>query len=113
MPGVPLPVLIILTPLEIIGLFIKPITLLIRLFANITAGHIMILSLVSLIFVFSNLGANMGGAIGGSAIAIPFVFAMNFLELFVAFLQAFIFALLTSLYIGSAVEEHHHGDEHH
>lgn len=113
MPGVPLPVLIILTPIEILGLFIKPITLLIRLFANITAGHIMILSLVSLIFVFSNLGESMGGAIGGGAVAIPFVFAMNFLELFVAFLQAFIFALLTSLYIGSAVEEHHHHEEEH
>lgn len=111
MPGVPLPVLIILTPIEVLGLFIKPITLLIRLFANITAGHVMILSLVSLIFVFSNLGESVGGAFGGGAVAVPFVFAMNFLELFVGFLQAFIFALLTSLYIGSAVEEHHHHEE--
>lgn len=106
MPGVPAFVKIILTPIEILGIFIKPMTLLIRLFANITAGHIMILSLTSLIFLFSNVGESIGGAIGGGAIAVPFVFAMNFLELFVGFLQAFIFALLTSLYIGAAVEDH-------
>jgi len=112
MPGVPLPILILLTPIEVVGLFIKPITLLIRLFANITAGHIIILSLVSLIFIFSNGGENTGGAVGGGAIAVPFVFAMNFLELFVAFLQAFIFTLLSSIYIGAAVEEHHHEEAH-
>lgn len=112
MPGVPWPVLILLTPIEIAGLFIKPITLFIRLFANITAGHIIILSLVSLIFVFSNGGESMAGAIGGGAVAVPFVFAMNFLELFVAFLQAFIFTLLSAIYIGSAVEEHHQEEAH-
>jgi F-type H+-transporting ATPase subunit a len=111
MPGVPKAILILLTPIEFVGLFIKPITLLIRLFANITAGHIIILSLVSLIFVFSKGGESLGGAFGGGAIAVPFVFAMNFLELFVAFLQAFIFTLLSSIYIGSAVEEHHHDHE--
>ncbi len=112
MPGVPIPVLILLTPIEIAGLFIKPITLFIRLFANITAGHIIILSLVSLIFVFSNAGESVAGAVGGGAVAVPFVFAMNFLELFVAFLQAFIFTLLSAIYIGSAVEEHHHEEAH-
>lgn len=111
MPGVPAFVLVILTPIEIVGIFIKPVTLFIRLFANITAGHIIILSLVSLIFVFSKGGESIGGAFGGGAIAVPFVFAMNFLELFVAFLQAFIFTLLSSIYIGSAVEEHHHEHE--
>lgn len=113
MPGVPLLLKPLLTVLEVVGLFIKPATLLIRLFANITAGHIMILSLTSLIFVFSNQGESLAGAFGGGAIAVPFVFVMNFLELFVAFLQAFIFALLASLYIGGAVEEHHHEEAHH
>lgn len=112
MPGVPTFVKFILTPIEVLGIFIKPFTLLIRLFANITAGHIMILSLTSLIFVFSNLGESIPGAFAGGVIAVPFVFAMNFLELLVAFLQAFIFTLLVSLYIGSAVEEHHHEEEH-
>jgi F-type H+-transporting ATPase subunit a len=112
MPGVPAFVKVILTPIEVIGIFLKPITLFIRLFANITAGHIIILSLVSLIFIFNSTG-QLGGGPGGIAIAVPFVFALNFMELLVAFLQAFIFTLLTALYIGSAVEEHHHEEHAH
>jgi F-type H+-transporting ATPase subunit a len=105
MPGVPTAVKPLLAIIEIMSLFIKPATLFIRLFANITAGHVIILSLVSLIFFFNNaMGAAGAGA--GMFIAIPFVFAMNLLELFVAFLQAFVFALLTALYLGSAVEVH-------
>ena len=112
MPGVPAAIKLILTPIEILGIFIKPFTLFIRLFANITAGHIVILSLIGLIFLFGGNGASVGGSMGGALVAVPFVFAMNFLELFVAFLQAFIFALLTSIYIGGAVEEHHHAEHH-
>ena len=112
MPGVPAAIKLILTPIEILGIFIKPFTLFIRLFANITAGHIVILSLIGLIFLFGGNGASVGGSMGGALVAVPFVFAMNFLELFVAFLQAFIFALLTSIYIGGAVEEHHHVEHH-
>lgn len=110
MPGVPFFVKLILTPIEVIGLFLKPITLLIRLFANITAGHIIILSLVSLIFIFNNNNI-LGGGPTGIAVAIPFVFALNFMELLVAFIQAFLFTLLSAVYIGSAVEEHHHHDD--
>ncbi len=107
MPGVPVFVKPLLMIIEVLGLFIKPATLFIRLFANITAGHVIILSLVSLIFIFkASMGT--GAAFGGIAIAVPFVFAMNMLELFVAFLQSFVFALLASLYIGSAREEHEH-----
>lgn len=111
MPGIPTFVKPLLMVIEVLGLFIKPATLFIRLFANITAGHVIILSLVSLIFIFNN---NMGTAAagGGIAIAVPFVFAMNMLELFVAFLQAFVFALLASLYIGGARETHDHEHEH-
>lgn len=109
MPGVPTAVKPLLTVIEVMSLFIKPATLFIRLFANIAAGHVIILSLVSLIFFFNN-SFGMGGAIAGMTISVPFVFAMNLLELFVAFLQAFVFALLTALYIGSAVEEHGHHD---
>lgn len=111
MPGVPTAIKPLMTIIEVVGVFMKPITLLIRLFANITAGHIIILSLVSLIFFFSKAGGVAGG-VAGMGLAVPFVFALNLLELFVAFLQAFVFALLASLYIGSAIEEHHH-DEHH
>ncbi len=112
MPNVPVPIKILFIPIEVASLFIKPFTLLIRLFANITAGHTIILTFVSLIFIFGKLGQSMGGAAGGSIIAILFVSFMNVLEILVAFLQAFIFALLSSLYIGSAIEEHHHHDDH-
>ena len=112
MPGVPTFVKPLLTVIEVLGLFIKPATLFIRLFANITAGHVIILSLISLIFFFNN-AIGLGGAVAGIGLAVPFVFALNLLELFVAFLQAFVFALLTALYIGSAVETHDHHDEEH
>ncbi len=105
MPGVPKPVLLILTPVEILGIFTKPFSLMIRLFANITAGHIVILSFICLIFIFKN-------AVVGAAV-VPLVVAMNCLEIFVALLQAYVFTLLTAIYFGSSVEEHHHEDEKH
>ncbi|MNY66541.1 ATP synthase subunit a [compost metagenome] len=71
----------------------------VRLFANITAGHIIVLSLISLIFIFESLAI--------APVSIAFVLFMYVLELLVAFLQAFIFTLLTALFIGMAVEEHH------
>jgi F-type H+-transporting ATPase subunit a len=114
MPGVPAPLkLLILTPVEVLGLVIKPFSLMIRLFANITAGHIIILSLVGLIFLFGNNGESAGGAAAGAAIAIPFTIFMNLIELIVAFIQAFVFAMLSASYIGAAVEEAHHDEHHH
>ncbi|MFN8261123.1 MAG: F0F1 ATP synthase subunit A [Chitinophagales bacterium] len=114
MPGVPKWVLVILTPVEVVGLFIKPIALMLRLFGNITGGHIAILSIVSLIFIFGKMGQSIGGASLGGGMAIPIVLFVNTMELFVAFLQAYVFTLLTSIFIGAAVEEHeHHGTEHH
>ena len=91
---------IFLMPIEIIGMFVKPISLMIRLFANITAGHIIVLSLISLIFIFKTLAI--------APVSVAFVLFMYVLELLVAFLQAFIFTMLTALFIGTAVEEHHH-----
>ncbi len=105
MPGVPKWVLIILTPVELLGILTKPFSLMIRLFANITAGHIVILSFICLIFIFKN-------AVVGAAV-VPLVVAMNCLEIFVALLQAYVFTLLTAIYFGSSVEEHHHEDEKH
>jgi F-type H+-transporting ATPase subunit a len=107
MPGVPVPVRIMLAPIELIGIFTKPFALMVRLFANITAGHIVILSFVSLIFMFGNAGENIPGGITGSVLAVPFMLFMNVLELLVAFLQAFIFTILSALFIGQAIEEHH------
>lgn len=106
-PGVPwwLKVPIPLMPLvEFIGVLSKPFALMIRLFANITAGHIIILSLISLIFIFQNAA--------WAGLAVPFALFMNVLELLVAALQAYIFTLLSALFIGMAVEEHDHEHAH-
>lgn len=99
-PGVPWWLLPIMIPVEIIGLFTKPFSLMVRLFANITAGHIIILSIIGLIFIFQSV------AVG--PVSILFAAVMNFLELLVAFLQAFVFTLLSAIYFGGAVEDHHH-----
>lgn len=99
MPDVPWWLYPIMIPVELIGVISKPFALMIRLFANITAGHIIVLSLISLIFIFETLAM--------APVSIAFVLFMDVLELLVAFLQAFIFTLLTALFIGMAVEEHH------
>lgn len=98
-PDVPWWLYPIMIPVELVGVISKPFALMIRLFANITAGHIVILSLISLIFVFQSLAI--------APVSLAFVLFMNVLELLVAALQAFIFTLLTALFIGMAVEEHH------
>jgi F-type H+-transporting ATPase subunit a len=98
-PGVPLWLLPVMIPVEIIGIFSKPFALMIRLFANITAGHIIVLSLVCLIFIFNSLGV--------APVSILFVIFMDCLELLVAFLQAYVFTLLSALFISMAVQDHH------
>ena len=98
-PGVPPPVRIILIPIEIVGIFTKPFALMVRLFANITAGHIVILSLTSLIFVLKTLYV--------SPVTIFLTLFMFMLELLVGVLQAYIFTLLSALFIGMAVKEEH------
>lgn len=107
MPGVPAWVKVILTPVEVLGLFMKPFTLLVRLFANISAGHMVIVSFVGLIFVFGDSGNNIGGSVIGIIAATMLTLFMNTIELLVAFIQAYIFAILTASYIGAAVEEDH------
>ncbi len=99
-PGVPVWLLPIMIPVELIGVLSKPFALMVRLFANITAGHIIVLSLISLIFIFQNLGI--------APVSVFFVLFMDLLELLVAALQAYIFTLLTSLFIGLAVQEAEH-----
>ncbi|MEX2380607.1 MAG: F0F1 ATP synthase subunit A, partial [Vicingaceae bacterium] len=104
--GVPLPIKLILVPIEFAGIFIKPLVLMVRLTANITAGHIIILAFVALIFIFGEQGAGAGYGVGiGSTV---FMIFMNFIELLVAFLQAYVFTLLAALYFGAATEEAHH-----
>ncbi|MEZ2335038.1 F0F1 ATP synthase subunit A [Mucilaginibacter sp. RCC_168] len=99
-PDIPFWLYIIMVPVEVIGIFSKPIALMIRLFANITAGHIVALSLISLIFILKSIWV--------APASVAFVVFMDVLELLVAFLQAYIFTMLSALFIGMAVEEHHH-----
>jgi F-type H+-transporting ATPase subunit a len=98
-PGVPFWLLPIMILVELIGIISKPFALMIRLFANITAGHIIVLSLVCLIFIFKSLGV--------APVSIFFVIFMDCLELLVAFLQAYVFTLLSALFISLAVQDHH------
>ncbi len=98
MPGVPVPMKIILAPIELLGVIIKPFALMIRLYANIMAGHIVLMSLIGLIFVFQNWI--------GSSLSFVLSFAISLIELLVALLQAYIFTMLSALYFGFAVEEH-------
>ncbi|MEY4172558.1 MAG: synthase subunit [Bacteroidota bacterium] len=105
MPGVPTPLKPILALIELIGVFTKPFSLMIRLFANITAGHILVLSLVSLIFIFESVWISPGSII--------LTLFISTLELLVAALQAYVFTMLTAMSFGAAVEEHHHDDHAH
>jgi F-type H+-transporting ATPase subunit a len=113
MPGVPVPAKILLAAIETLGLFIKPLTLMLRLAGNISAGHIAILSFIGLIFVFGQSGANLQGSVIGTIMAIPLTLFMLAIELFVAFVQAYVFTMLTASYIGAALEDHHHEAAHH
>jgi len=109
-PGIPAFVKPILMPVELLGIFTKPIALAIRLFANLTAGHLVILSLIGLIFSFANIfGPTVGYAV--APVSIAFALFIYFLELLVSFIQAYVFTMLSALFIGMAVEEHHH--DHH
>ena len=112
MPGIPAWVKPLLSIVEVLGLIIKPFSLMIRLFANISAGHIIILSLIGLIFLFGNNGQNLGGAAAGAIVGGLFTAFMNLIELLVAFLQAYIFAILSASYIGAATEDAHHDEAH-
>jgi F-type H+-transporting ATPase subunit a len=108
-PGVPwwLKFPVPLMPIvEIIGIITKPFVLMIRLFANITAGHIIVLGFVSLIFIFGAISMALG--LGVSVVSVAFMVFMSLLELLVAFIQAYVFTLLSALYFGLATAEHEH-----
>ncbi len=104
MPGVPVLMKLVLAPIELLGVFIKPFSLLIRLYANMTAGHIVLMSLIGLMFIFNNWL--------GSSLSFVLAFAISLIEILVALLQAYIFTMLSALYFGFAVEEHEHDEAH-
>jgi len=99
-PGVPLPLRIVILPVEIVGIFTKPFSLMIRLFVAITAGHIVLLSLISLAFIFQSVTVGFVSSL--------IVLFINLIELLVAGIQAYVFTLFTSLYIGMATADHEH-----
>lgn len=105
-PPVPFGIKFIMVPVEILGIFTKPFALIIRLFANMLAGHIIIICLVSLIFIFGGLSRGIGW--GFSPVSIAFATFIYLIEVLVAFIQAFIFTNLTAVFIGQAIEETHH-----
>src|SRR5690606_23306877 len=100
MPGVPVPMKIFLMPIEIVGMFVKPISLMIRLFANITAGHIIILALMSLIFIFETVLV--------APVSVLFSLFIIIIEFVVSAIQAYIFTVLSALYMGMATQEEDH-----
>lgn len=98
MPGVPKPMRLILAPIELFGTLIKPFSLMIRLYANMFAGHTVLMSIIGLMFIFKSWI--------GSPLSFGLAFVLSLLELLVAVLQAYIFTMLSALYFGSASEEH-------
>ena len=110
-PPVPIGVKPILIPVEILGIFTKPFALMIRLFANMLAGHIIIISLVSLIFIFGALNKAIGW--GFSPLSVAFVIFIYLIEFLIAFLQAYIFTTLTAVFVGQAFEGSHDDTDHH
>lgn len=105
MPGVPTPMKLVLAPIELLGTIIKPFSLMIRLYANILAGHVVLMSIIGLMFIFKSWL--------GSTLSFGLAFALSILEILVAFLQAYIFTMLSALYFGMGNEEHHHDEAHH
>ncbi len=105
MPGVPVPMKFILAPIELLGTIIKPFSLMIRLYANMLAGHVVLMSLIALMY--------KANSIVGSPLAFLLSFVLTLLEVLVALLQAYIFTMLAALYFGSASEEHNHDEAHH
>ncbi len=110
-PGVPVPVKILMLPVELMGVFTKPFALIVRLFANMTAGHIIILSFVSLIFIFAEMTKTAGVAF--SPVSIAFAVFIYLIEILVSFIQAYIFTNLTAVFISQAIGDHHFEEANH
>jgi F-type H+-transporting ATPase subunit a len=97
-PGLPWPIYILMWPIEIVGLFMKPLVLMIRLFANMLAGHIIVIVFIMLIIMFGNLLIALG--------AVPAVIFIDLLEIVVCFVQAYVFTMLTAIFVSSCMHSH-------
>lgn len=106
--GLPWPIYFLLVPIEVLGMFVKPIALTLRLAANMTAGHIAILVLLSFVFIFAELYESWVAGVGvGIAVSVPLAVGINALEIIVALVQAYVFTLLSAVFIGMAINVHH------
>ena len=106
--GLPWPVYVLLIPIEVTGMFVKPFALTMRLAANMAGGHIAILSILSLVFIFTQLFGSAALGLGvGFGVAVPLAVGVSALEIIVVIVQAYVFTLLTTVFIGMAIHAHH------
>ena len=105
--GLPLPIYFLLVPIEVLGMFVKPFALTMRLAANMTAGHIAILAILSFVFIFTELFGAAAGLSVGVAVSVPLAVGINALEIIVVLVQAYVFTLLSTVFIGMAINVHH------
>jgi F-type H+-transporting ATPase subunit a len=106
--GLAWPIYILLIPIEIMGMFVRPFALTMRLAANMTGGHIAILSILSFVFLFTELFGRAAAGVGvGLAVSVPLSVGISFLEIIVVLVQAYVFTLLTAVFIGMAIHVHH------
>ena len=105
--GLPWPVYIILIPIEVMGLFVKPFALTMRLAANMTGGHIALLALLSLMAIFGEMFHSTAAGFGVAFVSVPIAVAISALEIIVVLVQAYVFTLLTAVFVGMAINVHH------
>ena len=105
--GLAWPIYILLIPIEIMGMFVRPFALTMRLAANMTGGHIALLSLLSLVFLFAELGGLAAGIGAGVVMTLPLAIGISLLECIVVLVQAYVFTLLTAVFVGMAIHVHH------
>ena len=105
--GLPLPVTLFLIPIEIMGMFVRPFALTMRLAANMSGGHIAILAILSFVFIFTGLYGAAAGVGVGAIMSLPLAVGISGLEIIVVLVQAYVFTLLTAVFIGMAIHAHH------
>jgi F-type H+-transporting ATPase subunit a len=106
--GLPLPVVLMLIPIEIMGMFVRPFALTMRLAANMSGGHIAILSILSFVFIFTNMFSSAAAGVGiGALVSLPLAVGISGLEIIVVLVQAYVFTLLSAVFIGMAIHAHH------
>jgi F-type H+-transporting ATPase subunit a len=105
--GLPAPLYVLLIPMEIVGMLVRPFALTMRLAANMTGGHIAILAIMSFVFIFTEVLGAAGGVGIGAGFSVPLAVALSGLEIIVVLVQAYVFTLLTAVFIGMAINSHH------